>query len=74
MCLEYVTLLHSIVPLCGDGSNWYQQTQTNLMSPASFTLPLFRLAVKFRYILLVSVGSGKKVDFMAVGGRNRRGV
>lgn len=51
--LGYVTLLHSILPLHDSGGNCYHQTQTNLMSPASFPLLLFRLAVKFRYTLLV---------------------
>lgn len=77
--LGYVTLLHSIVPL--RGGNWYHQTQTSLMSPTSFSLPLFRIAVKFRCTLPVSVEQYSQmmqgvraVDFVAFGGRNRRGV
>lgn len=53
--LGCVTFPHSIVPLHDGGGNWYHQTQTNLMSPASFPLPVFRLGVKSRYTLLVSV-------------------
>lgn len=46
--LGCATLLHSLVPLHDGGGNWYYQTQPNLMSPASFSLPLFMLSVKFR--------------------------
>lgn len=60
--LGYVTLLHSIVPPHDGGGNCYHQTQTSLMSPASFPLPLFRLAVKFRYTLLLSVEQYSQVN------------